>query len=71
LTCPICGRDSIGASKLCRHHESARENLVMSYDKWRIAYGGMEWVAYLERVQRLEGSGQWTKDTAEYLLQKR
>ena len=53
------------------NHEMAKENLVRGYERWRIAYGTMDWTEYLQRLQGLQATGQWVKEVAKYLAQSR
>jgi hypothetical protein len=71
MTCPICGKEPVETSGLCRHHESARISILAAYQKWLIAYGSMDWVKYLHKIEKLEGSGEWTKEVARHLALKR
>ena len=70
MPCPICGKEPIEASGLCRHHESARISILAAYQKWITAYGSMDWVVYLHNLEKLEESGEWTKEVAKYLALK-
>jgi len=70
MTCPICGKEPIEASGLCKHHDSARLSILVAYQKWIIAYGHMDWVEYLYSIEKLEGSGDWTREVAKYLALK-
>jgi hypothetical protein len=71
MTCPICGKESMGTSGLCAHHESATTSILAAYQKWVTAYGGMDWVEYLHNIEKLEGSGEWTREVASYLVHKK
>jgi hypothetical protein len=70
MTCPICGREPARASELCNHHEMARNNILAAYQKWIIAFGDMEWAEFLHKIEKLEGSGEWTREVAKYLVLK-
>ena len=71
MACPICGRDQVEASGLCAHHESARMNVLAAYQKWVTAYGGMDWIEYLQTIEKLEESGEWTRELSRYLVHKK
>ena len=58
------------SSEFCQYHESANRNLIAGYEKWSVAYGGMEWKQYLGRIENLDGAGQWAKDVAKYLAKR-
>lgn len=65
MKCAICGRES--TTDLCRHHEAARERLRAAYPLWVKAYGDLGWETYLDNVKRNVQTGQWAKETAEFL----
>lgn len=65
MKCLVCGRDASG--DLCRHHAEAKEKLQAAYPRWVEAYGGMGWTEYLDNVKRNVQTGQWAKETAEFL----
>jgi hypothetical protein len=65
MKCLVCGKES--PTDLCGHHAEARENLKAAYPLWVEAYGGLEWMEYLDKVKRNVQSGQWVKDVAEFL----
>jgi hypothetical protein len=70
MTCPVCGKEPVETSGLCKHHESARISILAAYQKWLIAYGSMDWVEYLHKIEKLDGSGEWTKEVARHLALK-
>ena len=65
MKCLVCGRES--ASDLCRHHEEAKSRLQAAYPLWVRAYGDIGWDKYLDNVKRNVQTGQWAKETAEFL----
>jgi hypothetical protein len=67
MTCPICGKEPAEASELCNHHESARIGILAAYQKWIVAFGGMDWIDFLHKIEKLEESGEWTREVAKYL----
>jgi len=70
MTCPICGREPVQTSELCSYHARAERNLLKGYEKWKVAYGGIVWTTYLDRIESLEGTGQWIREVAVYLRSK-
>lgn len=70
MTCPICGREPARPSELCGRHNLAKKSLTTSYEKWRLAYGNMDWREYLSKIEKLEDSGEWVKEVARYLAIK-
>jgi hypothetical protein len=65
--CPICGRASGG--ELCKFHEEAAKRLAKHYEVWR-ARTAVSWEGYLREVSSNEMTGQWSRETAGYLLEK-
>jgi len=67
MKCPVCEKEPVETSGLCRHHELARISILAAYQKWIIAYGSMDWINYLHKIEKLEESGEWTKEVARHL----
>jgi hypothetical protein len=65
MKCAICGREA--AVDLCPNHAVARDNLKAAYHLWMKAYGRIGWDDYLDNVKRNLQTGQWAKETAEFL----
>jgi hypothetical protein len=65
LNCQICGRESDG--NLCSYHLAAKNKVEAAYPLWVRAYGGIEWMKYLDSVKRNVQTGRWAKEIAEYL----
>ena len=65
MKCAICARE--GVSGLCANHAAAKANVEACYPLWVKAYGRIEWKDYLDNVKRNVQTGQWAKETAEFL----
>ena len=66
MSCKICGRP-VDEGVYCRRHALAYRNLEEGFEKWRYALG-ITWVEYLEKVNRISGSGRWVRDIVEDIL---
>jgi hypothetical protein len=66
--CPICGRACDG--ELCRFHEEGTKRLVKHYEVWKIRTS-VSWEDYLRMVSANELAGEWSRESARYLLEKR
>ena len=60
MTCRLCGRE-IDEGAYCPRHEVAHTNLEEGYQKWRHALG-LSWVQYLERLDKVNGTGKLVKE---------
>ncbi len=67
MKCKICNKESI--SEYCELHQRAYESLVQRYDDWKQALT-ISWKEYLNEVVKNEYSGVWTREVAQYLLEK-
>jgi hypothetical protein len=64
--CRLCRRKA-EIDSLCRYHFDARDELKKGYERWRDAYSSMSWREYLDRIKRLDGTGQWVKEVADLM----
>ncbi|MCK4703262.1 hypothetical protein KAT55_07885 [Candidatus Bathyarchaeota archaeon] len=51
----------------CEHHQAAYSNLEKSYSQWRRALG-LSWTDYLEKVEKVSGTGIWVKEVIKDIL---
>lgn len=65
MRCAVCGRE--GDGDLCDRHAAAKKRLEAAYSLWVKAYGGIDWVDYLDNIIRNVQTGQWAKEVAEAL----
>ncbi len=63
MNCLLCRRKA-ERDTLCRYHRNARDELKKGYRRWRHAYSAMSWEEYLNRIKRLDSTGQWVKEVA-------
>jgi hypothetical protein len=61
MLCKLCRKEVKKGEELCRYHSDARSALKNGYSRWKEAYSGMPWDAYLNRVKTAEGTGEWVK----------
>jgi DNA topoisomerase-1 len=66
--CKICGRN-IESEDLCRYHVEALQNLHAAYEGWKSA-SGVDWIEYLEGLEKTEVTGRWILDVVEYVRQR-
>jgi len=50
-------------SEYCQYHETAYENLLAGYQKWKRAQD-ITWIDYLNALIELKGTGMWVKEVA-------
>jgi hypothetical protein len=65
MKCLVCGRG--GEADMCRHHAEAKKKLLAAFPLWARAHEDMSWEKYLDNVKRNVQTGQWAKETAEFL----
>lgn len=65
MKCRVCSKEAV--DDLCRNHAGARDRLRAAYPLWVKAYGSIGWKDYLDSVKRNLQTGQWAKETAEFL----
>ena len=63
--CIVCGRPSQEEREFCKYHQEAYEELKNAFNRWKNAYGGMEWHDYLEEILKVEGTGIWVTEVVE------
>ena len=71
--CAICTRIAVGGIKqgrYCVYHSQAYEGLLAHYKTWISAYGELPWQQYLERIVKMNETGEWIKDIATAELKK-
>jgi hypothetical protein len=66
LKCKICDRKA-SDSGYCKFHDKAYKNIVRKYDLWKKALG-ISWKEYLSEIAKNPLTGQWAKETVEYLV---
>jgi len=63
MECKLCRREVRAKDgSLCDYHQDARNSLRRAYEAWNIAYSGISWREYLNKVKALEDTGAWIKD---------
>ena len=55
MKCKVCSREA-DEDAYCPQHGAAYNNLEEGYKKWRYALG-LSWVQYLERLDKINGTG--------------
>ena len=60
MTCRLCGRET-DEGAYCPRHGVAYTSLEKGYQKWRHALG-LSWVQYLERLDKVAGTGKLVKE---------
>ncbi len=71
MKCKLCIREAVeGKSDLCHYHTEAYKNLKEGFEKWRHAYGEVDWRTYLQKVAERPETGVWVKECCQLLLEK-
>lgn len=66
MKCRLCRREVVkGKAGLCRYHDKAYRNLEKDFEKWRHAYGKLDWKEYLQKVAERPETGIWVKECCE------
>jgi hypothetical protein len=68
MSCLICHEEPgpVGAI-YCLAHQRAFENIKQAFMAWTIAYGSLSVPDFLQRLQKLFGTGQKAKEIAHFL----
>ena len=66
MSCKICNRP-VKKGVYCERHGEAYANLEDAYQQWRYALG-VSWIEYLDKVDKVSGSGRWVKEVIEDIL---
>lgn len=66
MECRLCRR-RVERDGLCRYHLDARDELKKGYERWTDAYSSMSWKEYLDRMKRLNVTGQWVKEVIDLI----
>lgn len=68
MKCDLCTKEIIkGNTRFCRYHEKSYKELKASYNKWKYAYGEMDWLIYLKKVAERPETGVWVKECCSLL----
>ena len=68
--CPLCWRRRAEGAELCEYHQRAHLNLENALEHWQtgLKIGRRE---YLRQVSSKDETGEWAKEVARYLLEKK
>ncbi len=71
MKCRLCNKETTEKdSEFCRYHNECVENVEAGFEKWRQAYGELDWQTYLKRLDKRPETGIWIKEYCD-LLKKR
>ena len=63
--CVVCSRKITTISKkYCLLHSEAFDSIQKKYNSWYIAYGGISWVDYLNKLLEIDETGSWIKEVS-------
>lgn len=72
MKCNLCNRETIeNNSEFCRYHNECLKKLEVGFEKWRQAYGELDWQTYLQRLDKRPETGVWTKECCDLLKKKK
>jgi|TARA_B100001971_G_scaffold195909_1_gene203203 hypothetical protein len=70
MKCRLCNRETIeNNSGFCPYHNECIKKIDAGFEKWRQAYGELNWQTYLQRLHERHETGDWTKECC-YILKK-
>ena len=67
--CPICSRESLADTELCKYHKTALDNIHHAYEVWNNALS-LHWDDYLKRIYELDDLGLWAREVVDHLTQQ-
>lgn len=68
--CRLCGRRGADGSEYCPYHQRAYANLKGAFERWRHALD-IDWEGFLKEASSNPETGEWAKEVAEDLMQRR
>ena len=68
MECLACGKQA--QERYCKYHEKAFQGLQAHHEAWMRAYGDISWEAFLEKLERMQETGQWVRDVIKVELKK-
>ncbi len=70
MNCLVC-REETETSQVsyCRAHKRALENIKQAFTAWTTAYDSLTVPDFLDRLQKLPGSGRKVREIARFLLE--
>ena len=69
MKCLVCGKEKQQAEpNYCPSHNRALDNVKQACGVWKIAYGSLSPSDFLERIEKLPGTGQNARDVVRFLL---
>jgi DNA topoisomerase I len=66
-SCKVCNRDKLEDSVFCQRHTDVYNRVEDEFQKWRYALG-YQWVEYLEKLNKLSGTGGYVKEVIKFIL---
>jgi len=72
MKCSLCNREAIDDKlELCWYHNEACKKVEAGFEKWCLAYGELDWLTYLQRVDERPETGIWVKECCKFLKKKK
>ena len=65
--CKVCNRDKLEDSVFCQRHTDVYNRVEDEFQQWRYALG-YQWVEYLEKLNKLSGTGGYVKEVIKFIL---
>ena len=70
--CPIDNEPLKEKGLFCRNHQRALKLMITTHDAWDMAYEGLTWEEYLEKlVNTKESMGTWVLELIHYIGEKK
>lgn len=63
----LCSSQTDSEAELCTVHEHALQNVKDAFARWTLAYGTLEASEFLDRLEKLSGTGQRVKEVVTFL----
>ena len=70
MSCVVCNQETeLVGTNYCLAHHRALENIRQAFEKWTVAYGSLTLSDFLQRVQKLSGTGLKAKEIALFMFE--
>lgn len=72
MKCSLCNRETADDNpEFCNYHNECVKKVEAGFEKWRKAYGELDWLTYLLRLEKRPETGVWIKEYCGILKERK